>query len=259
MGSSFDFQGKAVVVTGGTTGIGEACVRGFRAAGASVWFVGRNKERADAILKSLEAFPGSSHFISGDVRDDGFPDRVVDSVVQRHGRLDVLVNNAGILIAGTAPETTDEDWDATFAVNVTAVFRFSRAAVRAMIPNKSGAIVNIASEWGLNGENGYVAYCASKGAVVQITRAMGLDHAADNVRINSVCPGEVHTQMVDEMLAEMGSTPEELARGIPMRRLAQPSEVADCVMFLASELSSYVTGSNISIDGGNDASAGAYP
>jgi NAD(P)-dependent dehydrogenase (short-subunit alcohol dehydrogenase family) len=127
----------------------------------------------------------------------------------------------------------------------------------------SGAIVNIASEWGLNGEANHVAYCASKGAVIQITRCMALDHARENIRINSVCPGEIHTRMVDEIAAKQGgdiaANLRALAQGIPMRRLAQPIEVARCVHFLASDLASYVTGTNMVVDGGNDATAGPYP
>jgi NAD(P)-dependent dehydrogenase (short-subunit alcohol dehydrogenase family) len=126
-----------------------------------------------------------------------------------------------------------------------------------------GAIVNVASEWGLNGEANHVAYCASKGAVVQITRCMALDHAREHIRVNSVCPGEIHTRMVDEILAKKGGDPErnlrELAAGIPMRRLASPTEVATCVQFLASEQASYVTGASLTVDGGNDATAGPYP
>src|SRR5882672_11163164 len=126
-----------------------------------------------------------------------------------------------------------------------------------------GAIVNIASEWGLNGEANHVAYCASKGAVVQITRCMALDHARDNIRVNSVCPGEIHTRMVDDILAKRSGDPSnnlrELAAGIPMGRLARPIEVAHCVHFLASDLASYVTGTNLSVDGGNDATAGPFP
>jgi meso-butanediol dehydrogenase/(S,S)-butanediol dehydrogenase/diacetyl reductase len=149
------------------------------------------------------------------------------------------------------------------AVNVNALFYLSRAAIRHMKPKGKGAIVNIASEWGLNGEPNHVAYCASKGAVVQITRCMALDHARDNIRVNSVCPGEIHTQMVDDILSQKGGdlqrNLQELAAGIPMRRLASPSEVACCVHFLASDRASYVTGANLPVDGGNDATGGPYP
>jgi NAD(P)-dependent dehydrogenase (short-subunit alcohol dehydrogenase family) len=126
-----------------------------------------------------------------------------------------------------------------------------------------GAIVNICSEWGLNGEPNHVAYCASKGAVLQITRCMALDHAQEGIRVNAVCPGEIHTQMVDDILASKGGDQKEnlraLAAGIPMRRLASPAEVGRCVRFLASDEASYVTGTALSVDGGNDATAGPYP
>jgi NAD(P)-dependent dehydrogenase (short-subunit alcohol dehydrogenase family) len=149
------------------------------------------------------------------------------------------------------------------AVNVDAVFYLSRAAVVHMRRVGGGAIVNVASEWGLNGEPNHVAYCASKGAVLQITRCMALDHARDQIRVNSVCPGEIHTRMVDSIIALRGGDPTQnlrnLAAGIPMRRLAQPIEVARVVHFLASDAASYVTGVNLPVDGGNDATAGPYP
>ena len=173
--------------------------------------------------------------------------------------LDILVNNAGVLSAGDIVETTEEQWHEIVDVNITSLFVISKAAVVQMRKQGGGCVINIASEWGLNGEAGYLAYCTSKGAVVQMTRCMSLDHAQENIRVNSVCPGEVHTQMVDEMLKEAGNTPEELASGVPMRRMAKPSEVANCVLFLASDLASYVTGTNFSVDGGNDATGGGYP
>ncbi len=145
------------------------------------------------------------------------------------------------------PIPRDAQWLDTMAVNVNALFYLSRAAVVHMKAAGKGVIVNVASEWGLNGEPKHVAYCASKGAVIQITRCMALDHAADNIRVNSVCPGEIHTGMVDDILAARGGDAaanlRELAAGIPMRRLAQPVEVARCVHFLASDQASYVTGS----------------
>jgi len=240
------FDGKVVLVTGSTTGIGEACARGFAEAGASIMLAGRNAMRGKLVLEAIKALGRDADLVIGNITDDGFCDRLVEKTVSRFGRLDVLINNAGVLHAGDVTDTTDEVLDETIGINVTALFRMSRAAVRQMRKQGSGNIVNIASEWGLNGEAGYVAYCASKGAVVQITRCMGLDHAAENIRVNSVCPGEVHTVMVDEMLKESGSTPAQLAAGI-------------CVMFLASDLASYVTGTSLSVDGGNDATAGAYP
>jgi NAD(P)-dependent dehydrogenase (short-subunit alcohol dehydrogenase family) len=252
-----------VLVTGSTSGIGEACARVFADGGAAVMISGRDQERGRRVAKSIGADGGNAQFIAADLRAPGACERLIADTIVRLGGLDILVNNAGILYTANALDTTDEQWLDTMSVNVNALFFLSRTAVRHMKAAGKGVIVNIASEWGLNGEPNHVAYCASKGAVVQITRCMALDHAADNIRINCVCPGEIHTRMVDEILAKRGGDTvanlTALAAGIPMRRLAQPVEVARCVGFLASDHASYVTGAHLTVDGGNDATAGPYP
>ncbi len=257
------FSGKVVLVTGSTTGIGEACARVFAESGAAVMVSGRDVARGEAVVASLRSAGFRAQFLAADLREAGACDALIGSTIGAFGGLHVLVNNAGILYSASAPQTTDQQWLETMAVNVNALFYLSRAAVRHMMRAGGGAIVNIASEWGLNGEANHVAYCASKGAVIQITRCMALDHARDNIRVNSVCPGEIHTRMVDQIAAKQGgdinANLRALAQGIPMRRLAQPVEVARCVHFLASDLASYVTGANLAVDGGNDATAGAYP
>jgi NAD(P)-dependent dehydrogenase (short-subunit alcohol dehydrogenase family) len=257
------FAGKVVLVTGSTTGIGEACAQVFAESGAKIMVSGRNEERGRAVADTIRAAGGSAQFAAADLRAPGACDRLIGETIGLLGGLDILVNNAGILYTANALDTSDEQWLDTMAVNVNALFYLSRAAVKHMKAAGKGAIVNVASEWGLNGEASHVAYCASKGAVIQITRCMALDHARDNIRVNSVCPGEIHTRMVDEILAKRGGDHarnlRELAAGIPMRRLAHPREVARCVHFLASDLASYVTGTNLSVDGGNDATAGPYP
>jgi len=257
------FTGKIALVTGSTAGIGEACAQVFAESGARVMVSGRDEPRGRAVVAAIRAAGGSADFAAADLRAAGACERLVDTTLERLGGLDILVNNAGILYTANALDTSDAQWLDTMAVNLNAVFYLSRAAVRHMKAAGRGAIVNIASEWGLNGEADHVAYCASKGAVIQITRCMALDHARDNIRVNSVCPGEIHTRMVDDILARRGGDPEanlkQLAAGIPMRRLAQPLEVARCVHFLASDLASYVTGTNFSVDGGNGATAGPYP
>jgi NAD(P)-dependent dehydrogenase (short-subunit alcohol dehydrogenase family) len=258
-----DFTGKVVLVTGSTTGIGEACAQAFAESGAAVMVSGRDTSRGQTVVGKIRAAGGLADFTAADLRANGACDSLVAATVAKFGALDVLVNNAGILYTASAPDTSDEQWLDTMAVNVNALFYLSRAAVRYMRGATGGAIVNIASEWGLNGEPRHVAYCASKGAVLQITRCMALDHAADNIRVNAVCPGEIHTRMVDQILSAKAGDPTQnlnaLAAGIPMRRLARPLEVARCVQFLASELASYVTGASLSVDGGNDATAGPYP
>ncbi len=252
-----------MLVTGSTTGIGAACARVFAAAGAKVMVSGRDAARGAEVVAAIRAAGGSAEFARVDLRDQGACEQLVAETIAVCGGLDVLVNNAGILYTADAVATSDAQWLETMAVNVNAVFYLSRAAVVHMRAAGGGAIVNIASEWGLNGEPNHVAYCASKGAVVQITRCMALDHARDRIRVNSVCPGEIHTRMVDDILARRGGNLEqslrELAAGIPLKRLAQPIEVARCVAFLASDAASYVTGVNLPVDGGNDATAGPYP
>jgi NAD(P)-dependent dehydrogenase (short-subunit alcohol dehydrogenase family) len=257
------FAGKVVLVTGSSTGIGEACARVFAESGASVMVSGRHAQRGRAVVEAIRTAGGRAEFTVADLRAAGACEQVIGDTLERLGGLDVLVNNAGILYTADALDTSDEQWLDTMAVNVNALFYLSRAAVKHMKAAGGGAIVNIASEWGQNGEPNHVAYCASKGAVIQITRCMALDHARDNIRVNAVCPGEIHTRMVDDILAKRGGdlarNLRELAAGIPMRRLAVPSEVARCVHFLASDAASYVTGTTLNVDGGNDATAGPYP
>jgi meso-butanediol dehydrogenase/(S,S)-butanediol dehydrogenase/diacetyl reductase len=232
------FAGKVVLVTGSTTGIGEACAHVFAESGAKVMVSGRHEQRGRAVAEAIREKGGHAQFAASDLRAAGACERLVGDTIERLGGLDILVNNAGILYTANALDTSDEQWLDTMAVNVNALFYLSRAAVKHMRAAGRGAIVNVASEWGLNGEANHVAYCASKGAVIQI-------------------------RMVDDSLAKRGGDPaenlRELAAGIPMRRLAHPAEVARCVHFLASDLASYVTGTNLSVDGGNDATAGPYP
>jgi len=261
--AQMSFAGQVVLITGSTTGIGEACARAFAECGAAVMVSGRDAARGRAVVAAIDAAGGVARFVEVDLRGPGECQRLVDETLRQLGGLNVLVNNAGILYTANALETSDEQWLDTMAVNVNALFYTSRAAVRHMKSVGKGTIVNVASEWGSNGEPNHVAYCASKGAVLQITRCMALDHAGDHIRVNAVSPGEIHTRMVDDILAKRGGDPaqnlRELAAGIPLRRLAQPVEVARCICFLASDLASYVTGSNLAVDGGNDATAGPYP
>jgi meso-butanediol dehydrogenase / (S,S)-butanediol dehydrogenase / diacetyl reductase len=255
-------DGKVALITGSTTGIGEATARCLAEAGAVVMISGRNSTRGQAVADSLHSAGTKTEFVQSDLRVAGACEALVEATVQKFGRIDILVNNAGILYTANALETTDEQWLDTMAVNVNALFFMSRAAI-ARMKGVGGVIINVASEWGLNGEPRHVAYCASKGAVVQITRCLALDHAADNIRVNSVCPGEIHTQMVDDILAAKGGDAAEnlkaLASGIPMRRLASPKEVGQVICFLASREASYITGVNLPVDGGNDATGGPYP
>ncbi len=243
------FQDNVVMITGAASGMGAATAREFTAAGATVAIVDRNRELAEEVAAGI----GSPAPIIGDVGDSSFCDRAVKRVVEVYGRLDVLVNCAGIIVRADAMGTSDEDWRRIMGANVDGVFFMSRAAVPHMRRQGKGAIVNFGSIWGSVGAAGVTAYCATKGAVHQITKAMALDHVQDGIRINAVCPGEVNTPMLASERTEP-PTPEDLQKlaeeTIPMARLAEPEEVARVVVFLASDAASYMTGSLVTVDAG---------
>lgn len=257
-------EGKRVLVTGSGTGIGRGVALEFAKEGATVVLhYAHSDAGAASAVDEIRRAGGKAEAFQADLGDVEQLRTLAAQAIDFLGGIDVLVNNAGILPEGKAPDTDNETWMSCMQVNVNAPFFLSRAAVEHMAKQGGGNIVNISSEWGLNGEQGFVAYCTSKGAVMQMTRCMALDHAQQNIRVNAVCPGEIHTQMVDDWLAAKGGDLEEnlasVAAGIPMRRVAQPAEVAACVLFLASDASSYVTGTGLTVDGGNDATAGPYP
>lgn len=253
-----DFQGKVALITGATSGIGAACARRLAESGAGVMLTGRNGDRGEQVLEAIRAENGEAEFVGGDVCDRAFCARLVGETLERLGRIDVLVNNAGIWIPGSTPDTTDEHWDATLATNLSAPFFVSRAALRPMCAQGSGAIVNIASDWGLGGGASAAAYCASKGGLVLLTKAMALDHAAHGIRINAVCPTDTDTPMMLDDFRRRGVSVEEgtleSSAAIPMGRMATADEVARAVCFLASDAASFITGVALPIDGGATAS-----
>lgn len=243
-----DFTGKVALITGAASGMGAATAREFSHAGGQVVVVDRNGELAGQVANEIGAGPA----VVGDVSDSTFCQRAVETALKRHGRLDVLVNAAGIIVRADALNTSDEQWQRLMNVNVNGVFFMSRAAIGPMKKQGQGAIVNFGSIWGEVGSAGVVAYCASKGAVHQITRAMALDHVKDGIRINAVCPGEVNTPMLASERAEP-VTPElmqRLAAAVPLGRMAEPVEIARVVLFLASDAASYMTGSMVTVDAG---------
>ena len=250
-------DGKVVLVTGATSGIGAAIAETCAAAGATLMLTGRSAERGNLALKRSQVHGVQAQFLAGNLSAPNWPDEIVAETVKRLGRLDVLINNAGIIYRGTVADCSDVEWDDIVAVNMTAVFRLSRAAVRRMRVQGGGTIVNIASDWGLVGGRNAFAYCASKGAVVQMTRAMAVDHAKDNIRVNCVCPGDVDTPMLASGIAKRGMTHEQglkyLGDQVPLSRVARPEEIAKAVVFLACDASSYMTGAMLAVDGGNTA------
>ena len=241
-------SGKNAVVTGGGSGMGAATARALITEGCNVVVVDID-EKAAAIIENETG----AHAFVGDVSDSSFCNTVMDQIVENRGSIDILVNCAGVILRADAQRTTDDEWRRIFAINVDGVFFMSRAAIKFMKKKSFGCIVNFGSIWGDIASPGVLAYCASKGAVHQITKAMALDHVGDGIRINAVAPGEVNTPMLSSgrlnppTLAEL----EELAhRTIPMKRLAEPEEIANVVVFLVSDAASYITGAIVPVDAG---------
>jgi meso-butanediol dehydrogenase/(S,S)-butanediol dehydrogenase/diacetyl reductase len=251
------FSEKVVIITGATSGIGAACVREFADCGARIVLVGRDGAKAESVRAEIRQNSPDSIAVLGDVGDPKFADSAIAETLAKYGRVDVLVNSAGIIPRGDALSVTDEEWLAALAVNVSGTFWMCRAAIRAMRERRQGAIVNVASDWGVVGGKGHVAYCTSKGAVVNMTRALALDHISDGIRINVVCPGEVRTPMLQSGLERRGfasdSGMEEIGKLLPIGRVSEAAEQARCIRFLASDDASFVVGAALSVDGGSTA------
>lgn len=243
-----DFTNQVAIITGGASGMGAATAREFAAAGGQVLIVDRNETLAVAVAAEI----GADAPLVGDVSASAFCELAVQTAVNRYGRLDILINAAGIIVRADALATSDEQWQRVMNTNVNGVFFMSRAAVAVMKQRGKGAIVNFGSIWGGVGAAGVVAYCASKGAVHQLTRAMALDHIKDGIRINAVCPGEVNTPMLASGRSEPVTVEilQQIAQSVPLERLAEPVEIARVALFLASDAASYMTGAMINVDAG---------
>lgn len=246
-------ENKHAIVTGGAGGIGHATSLAFAAEGASVAVVDLNAEAAEAVAQEIRAAGGTAVAIAADVSNEDDIVRVVETAKESFGGIDVVFNNAGIIRRTTAVETTVEEWDRVFGVNVRAIFLMCKHVVPIMKANGGGSIVNTGSGWGLKGGGQAISYCASKGAVVNMTRALAIDHGPDGIRVNSVNPGDVDTGMLRDEARQLGQDQTGFlaeAAERPLNRMGQPSEIAAAVVWLASDEASYVTGAALVVDGG---------
>jgi len=251
--------GKVALITGGASGIGKATAELFAREGAAVIIADVNAEAGEASAREINDEGGRAIFVRCDVTHADECRRVVEKTVECFGGLDILFNNAGVTRRASVIETTEKEWDWVMAVNVKSVFLISKAAIPVMVEAGGGIIVNSGSGWGLVGGKAAVSYCASKGAVIQLTKAMAIDHGPQNIRVNAVCPGDTDTPMLADEAEQLGQTHQAvLAESVhrPLGRVGRAEEIAQAVLYLVSDASSFVTGTTLLVDGGGLAGSG---
>jgi 3-oxoacyl-[acyl-carrier protein] reductase len=242
-----DLSDKTAIVTGASRGIGKAIALRLAAAGAKVACVARSADKLKETADAIAASGGIAEVHPCDVTDSEAVSKLVESLAEKWGSLDIVVNNAGITKDTLVPRMSDEDWDAVIATNLRSVFLFTRAASLVMMRKRSGRIINISSVSGLMGNAGQANYSASKAGVIGLTRTVAQELASRKVTVNAICPGFI----ASEMTAAMGATLDEFVKTrIPAKRLGDADEVADAVLYLASDSAAYITGEVITIDGG---------
>jgi meso-butanediol dehydrogenase/(S,S)-butanediol dehydrogenase/diacetyl reductase len=251
-GKVLRLAGKVAIVTGSGSGIGRAIAQLFSKEGAIVTVLDRNKDGGEETVELIRAAGGNATFSMADVSKARDVQQAVESTVARQGKLNVLVNNAAIQVLAKLADTSEEDWDRVQSVNLKGVFLGCKYAIPAMLQAGGGAIVNMASVLGFVGDPDLAAYCAAKGGVIALTRVAALTYGEHGIRVNCICPGDVETPLVQEYF-DKDPDPEGLRETVyskyALRRIASPQEIANAALFLASDESSFVTGSTMVVDG----------
>jgi len=246
-------SGKVSMVTGGASGIGRGISHRLAEMGAFVALLDIDDLKGRESAAEIEAHGGEAIFLNCDVRSSAECRRAVESVIAQRGKIDILCNCAGIAIRKDIVELTEDEWDLALDVTLKGIYLLSREVVPHMIGNGGGSIINIGSGWSLKGGPQAASYCAAKGGVVNLTRAMAIDHGKQNIRVNCVCPGDVETPMLRSECAQLGKDPAEFMREAadrPLGRVGTPDDVANAVLFLASPMASWISGAALVVDGG---------
>ena len=242
-------EGKVAMVTGAASGIGRAIALRMAEMGAFVAVLDIDEEKAKAAVQEM----GAAVFLKCDVRSAADCRKAVDSVVATKRKIDILCNCAGIAIRKDIVELTEDEWDRALDVTLKSIYLLSREVVPHMVRAGGGSIINIGSGWSLKGGPRAASYCAAKGGVVNLTRAMAIDHGKHNIRVNCICPGDVDTPMLMSECAQLGENVDAFLREAanrPLARIGTPEDVANAVLFLASPMSSWITGAALVVDGG---------
>lgn len=245
--------GRVAIVTGAASGIGRATAKLFAQEGARVLLADRDAGAGQAVADTITAQGGRAVFEIADVASSSDGRRVVKRAFDEFGALHIVVNCAGVIRRSSVLELDETDWDLVMNVNVKSIFLLAKHAIPVMVESGGGSIVNVASGWGLVGGPRAAAYCASKGAVVLLTKAMAIDHGPQKIRVNCVCPGDIDTPMLRDEARQLGEAEAQFMAGSanrPLGRVGTPEEIARSILFLASESSSYMTGAALVVDGG---------
>ncbi len=246
-------EGKVAIVTGAASGIGRGISSRLAEIGAFVALLDIDDVRGRESAAEIKAHGGAATFLNCDVRSAAECRRAVVSVIEKSGKIDILCNCAGIAIRKDIVELTEDEWDLALDVTLKGIYLLSREVVPHMIRSGGGSIVNIGSGWSLKGGPRAAAYCAAKGGVVNLTRAMAIDHGRHNIRVNCVCPGDVETPMLRSECAQLGEDLTAFMREAanrPLGRVGTPDDIANAVLFLASPMAGWVTGAALVVDGG---------
>lgn len=247
---------KVALITGGTSGIGQATALLFAKEGAKVAITGRDETRGRSVIEQMVKESGQAIFVRADVRNADECRRAVEQTLSTFSRVDILFNNAGVFYPHTTLDCSEEEWDLQIDINLKGTFLMSKQTLPSMIAQGSGVIINNSSGWGIVGGDAAVAYCASKGGIVLLTKAMAIDHGRQGIRVNCICPGDVDTPMLPEDARLRGLDWKSYLAGCanrPMGRIGTADEIAKAALFLASDDSSFMTGATLVVDGGGTA------
>ncbi|GED67192.1 3-oxoacyl-[acyl-carrier-protein] reductase FabG [Brevibacillus reuszeri] len=250
----FKLEGKVALITGGASGIGFATAKRLAEFGANVMLLDINEELGETAARRIQDLGGAARFFKCNVVSQEECRQVTEAIEEAYGRIDILFNNAGVIRRKTVVELEEQDWDLVINVSLKGAYNLSKYVIPIMTKSGGGSIINTGSGWGIKGGDKAAAYCAAKAGVVNLTRAMAIDHGPENIRVNCVSPGDTDTPLLREEARQLNKEESAFlvssAQGRPLERLGTPQDIANAVLFFASDLSAWVTGSVLVVDGG---------